>query len=136
MADTRRAGTPVSPQPGALTATVAKKCRKGRKGGRGRPPHTCLLLLHGRGLGTMLLEEAEIFCLPRHRVVDTVPPARMVEEDPFFEWAGAHLAIFAEVNRALREAVGLARGVESVHIGFVLGDASFGIRDRSQNEKE
>jgi hypothetical protein len=65
-----------------------------------------------------------------------IAAAGVVEKDPFSERAGAHLAIFTDMNGSLREAVRLARGIQSIHIGFVLGDPGFGVGDGSQNEKE
>ena len=64
-------------------------------------------------------EQFQVFRLPEHRVVDPIPAAGVVEEDPLFEWTGVHLAILAEMNGGLREPVRLPAGVQAVHVGFV-----------------
>src|SRR6266403_1214224 len=51
--------------------------------------------------------------------MDAIPAAGMVEENPFFDWPGIHLAIFAEMDSTLREAVGLPAGIQAIHVGFV-----------------
>src|SRR5437879_1177094 len=61
----------------------------------------------------------KVLPLPLHGVVNAVPAAGMVEEDDLLDRAGAHLAVLAEVDGGLREAVGLAAGVDAVHVGLV-----------------
>src|SRR5437762_1078861 len=60
----------------------------------------------------------------------------MVEEKHFFERTGIELAIVAEFEINKRFAVGLASGIESEDIGFVLLRARPGVRDWSQHKKE
>src|SRR5437016_13172991 len=89
-------------------------------------------------------EKLQIFCLPAHRIVDAIPAARMVEEDPFFGCARVHLAILAKMNGGLREAVRLSAGVQAVHVGFVFVRADVRVEEwrvyeakkRSQKEDQ
>jgi len=75
-------------------------------------------------------EKLQVFSLPAHRIVDAVPSAGVVEENPLFDSPGIHLAILAEMNGALRESVGLTAGVQAVHIGFVFVGANVGVKKR------
>src|ERR1700676_847054 len=70
----------------------------------------CRVGLAGPRSGRGRREEAEILALPDHGGVDAVVAAGMVEEDPFLDGAGAHLAVLAEVDRRLGDAIGLSRG--------------------------
>jgi hypothetical protein len=49
-------------------------------------------------------EQLQILRLPPHCPMNTVIPARVVEEDPFLKRPGVHLAIFAQVDGGLRPA--------------------------------
>ena len=64
-------------------------------------------------LGESGLEQLEILGLPPHGVVDAPATTRVIVENPFFNRAGAHLAVFAEMDGALCSAVGLATGISS-----------------------
>src|SRR5712692_5428723 len=75
-------------------------------------------------------EELQVFRLPAHRIVDAIPAAGMVEEDPLFDWSRIHLAILAEMNGGLREAIGLAAGVQAVHVGFMFVAANVRVKER------
>src|ERR1700691_5940737 len=81
-------------------------------------------------------KEFQIFRLPLHGVVDAVATAGMIEENPFFDGAGAHLAIFAQVDGSLREAVRLAAGIDAVHVGFMLFGSRLRVLDRREDETE
>src|SRR5258706_5587789 len=87
-----------------------------------------------RGRSALMLrlrsERLQVFSLPAHRIVDAVPSAGVVEENPLFDSPGIHLAILAEMNGALRESVGLTAGVQAVHIGFVFVGANVGVKKR------
>src|ERR1700690_2124847 len=79
-------------------------------------------------------EQLQILLLPGHRVMDSVVTAGMVEEDVLLHRTGMHLAILAQMNRGLRETIGLAAGIQSEHVGFVLGSASVSIEQRRGDE--
>src|ERR1700733_8408312 len=66
--------------------------------------------------------------------MDAMAATGMIEENPFFHRAGAHLAVFAEVNCGLREAVGLAAGVDAVHVGFVFVGSRLGVLDGREDK--
>src|SRR5438105_11845739 len=82
------------------------------------------------------VEQTQIFFLPPHRGQDPVTAARMVEEDDLLNRAGTHLAIFTEVDRGLRETVGLTAGVETVHVRFTLLRARVSVQYRCQHKEE
>src|ERR1017187_9875206 len=79
-------------------------------------------------------EQLQILLLPAHGVIDSVVAAGMVEEDVLLHRAGMHLAILAQMNRSLRETVGLAAGIQSEHVGFVLGSARVSVEQRRGDE--
>jgi hypothetical protein len=79
-------------------------------------------------------EQLQILRFPSHRSVDAIAPTGVIEEDKFFDRAGAHLSIFAKMDRRLRETVRLATRVQSVHVGFVLQGARKCVRDGSNDE--
>ena len=58
------------------------------------------------------------------------------QEDKLLEFAGAHLAVLAEVNGGLGEAVGLAAGVEAEHVRFFFLDAGLRVQDRREHEEQ
>ena len=62
--------------------------------------------------------------------------AWMIEENPFFDGPGAHFAVFTEVDGGLSEAVGLAAGVDAVHVCFVLVRSRLRVLDRREDETE
>src|ERR1700735_18285 len=68
--------------------------------------------------------------------MDAMAAAGMMEENPFFDWAGAHFAVYAEVDGGLSEAVWLAAGVDAVHVGFVLVGSRLRGLDRCEDETE
>jgi len=88
---------------------------------------------HPRGL---VLEKLEVLGFPLHGVVDAAASGRMIEEDPLFDRAGGHFAIFAEMNRGLGESVGLAAGVDTVHVGFVLVGANVCVENRRKDKEK
>ena len=53
--------------------------------------------------------------------------ARMVEEDQLLERTGVELAVLAELERRLGEAVGLPGGVEAEDVGLGLVGADDGV---------
>jgi hypothetical protein len=59
----------------------------------------------------LVLKESEVFRFPTHGVVDAGSPTGVIIENPFFDGAGTHLAVFTEVNGTLGGAVGLTAGV-------------------------
>src|SRR5882762_4190847 len=81
-------------------------------------------------------EEAEVLALPDHGGVDAVVAAGMIEEDPFFSRAWAHLAVFAEVDGGLGEAIWLAGGVKAEHVGFFLPGACLSVQYGRKREEE
>src|ERR1700683_4864686 len=62
--------------------------------------------------------------------------AWMIEENPFLDGAGAHFAVFAQVDGGLSEAVGLAAGVDAIHVGFMLVGSRLRVLDRREDESE
>ena len=74
-------------------------------------------------------QKLQVFCLPAHRVVDAIPAAKMVEEDPLLDCARVHLAVLAEMNGSLREAVRLSAGVQAVHVGLVFVRADVRVKE-------
>src|SRR5690349_10802090 len=61
--------------------------------------------------------------------MDAVPATGMIEEDPFFDLAGIHLAVLAEMDGSLREAVGLPASVQAVHVGLVFVRADVRVKE-------
>src|SRR5215467_1743221 len=85
--------------------------RLGPTGRRGRNRH-CRVWRIGH-------EQSEIFRFPAHGIGDTVATAWVIEKYPFFYRSRTHLSVLAEMDRSLGEAIGLAAGVQAVHVGFV-----------------
>src|ERR1039458_7027993 len=48
--------------------------------------------------------------------------------------AGMHLAILAQMDRGLRETIGKAAGIQSIHVGFVLRSANVSVKQRRGDE--
>src|SRR6185436_1497095 len=82
------------------------------------------------------VEQRQILRFPLHGCMNPIPAAGVIEEDPLLDRAGAHLAVLAEVDGRLREAVGLARGVQAVHVGLRFLHAHRRVQDRRQYEEE
>src|SRR5205085_2011833 len=78
----------------------------------------------------------QVLALPSHRREDAISSARVIEEDPLLDATGTHLAVFAEVNGRLRGAVGLARGVQAIHVGFALLRADDRVGHGRENKEE
>src|SRR5580700_7349817 len=86
----------------------------------------------GRRFAVLLpTHQRQVFRLPSHGGIDPVASARVVEEDPLLYWPRIHFAIFPEMNRGLGEAIGLAAGIQPIHIGFTLLGAGLSVHDRS-----
>src|ERR1051326_7894968 len=81
-------------------------------------------------------ELPSVLRFPIHRGANAISSARVIEEDPLFDRAGTHLPILREMNRRLREAVGLAAGVDAVHVRFALGGAGHRVEHRREDEEE
>jgi hypothetical protein len=77
-----------------------------------------------------------VFALPLHGGVDADVAAGMVVEEEFFDGTGFEFPVLAELEIDLGAAVGLARGVEAIHVGFVLLGAGHGVGDGRGEEAE
>src|SRR5215210_6244245 len=83
-----------------------------------------------------LLRLPQLLRLPPHRHQDAVATAGMVEEDPLLQRTGGELAVFAELQRDLGEAVRLTGGVEAEDVRLRLGRADEGVVERCEHEEE
>src|ERR1035438_9040991 len=67
----------------------------------GHPHQFALTSAHGNLV--LRGEQLQIFGFPAHGGVDTIASARMIEENPFLNRAGIHLAIRSEERRVGKE---------------------------------
>jgi hypothetical protein len=76
-----------------------------------------------------------VFGFPAHGGGNAGAAARMVEKEKFFERRGVEFAVFTEQQGRLGEAIGLAGGIQSKDIGFILRDANEGVLDGRGEER-
>ena len=78
-----------------------------------------LLRRHRAGLDVRVVQ---VLFLPDHHHVDAVAARRVIEEHELFERRRIELAVFAQMQRGLGEAVRLARGIdaENVRLRFLV----------------
>src|ERR1700760_4182415 len=60
----------------------------------------------------------------------------MIKENPLFHGARAHFSILTQMNSGLRKAVGLAAGIETVHISFIFAGARLGVLNGREHEEK
>jgi len=68
--------------------------------------------------------------------MNPVIATRMVEENKLLDRAGPHLSKLAKMDGSLRCAIGLAGGIQSVHVGFAFLGPSLGAEDGSRDKTE
>src|SRR5438309_3478026 len=73
--------------------------------------------------------------LPAHRGADARAAARMIVEEEFLERRRLQLAILGELQRDLREAVRLGRGVEAVQVRLVFLDPDERVQRGREHEE-
>src|SRR5580658_1699151 len=95
------------------------------------PGHEQYRLRHETGS-----EQGQVLRLPAHGSPNAIPPAWVVEENPFLDGAGAHLPIFAQMDRRSCEPVRLTAGVQPVHVRFVLVRTDMRIEKRRVHESK
>src|SRR4030095_17266135 len=77
----------------------------------------------------------EVLGLQSHRAGDASAASRMIEKDDFLDRPWRELAVLPQFQRRVREAVRLARGIQTEHVRFVFGLANDRGVDRRRNER-
>src|SRR4030095_2239146 len=77
----------------------------------------------------------EVLGLPSHRAVDARAAARMIEKDDFLDRPWRELAVLPQFQRRVREAVRLARGIQTEHVRLALRLANDRGVDGRRNER-